>query len=262
MSTRAAPDRYLELGGVRLHWQIEGSGPPIVLLHGWALDLHSWDSLVALLAPRFTVLRFDRRGFGLSGGAPDIHANVSDLLALLDAAGIDRPVLVGMSQGARLAIHFSLEHPQRTRALVLDGAPALEAESELPLARYRSLLESQGPAALQREVLRHPLMQLHGTAPAAARLLADVVARYGGQDLLHPPKSRRKPDLGAITAPVLILNGSDDSGERREAGRGLQIAIPGASHLMLQGAGHLAMLDNPAAYAQALDTFCATLPSP
>jgi 3-oxoadipate enol-lactonase len=261
MSTQATPDRQLDHAGARLRWRLEGKGPAIVLLHGWALDLEYWDPLAALLAPHFTVLRFDRSGFGLSTGSPDIHRNVGDLLALLQTAGLHRPILLGMSQGARLAIHFAVEHPARARALILDGAPALEAESDLPLSEYRNLLESQGAAACHAEILRHPLMQLQTTDPAARRELARVVARYAGHDLLQPPPRRaRSPLLSSIAAPTLVLNGALDSPARREAGRLLRAAIPDARLVALPAAGHLALLDDPVAYAQAIVAFCGALP--
>jgi pimeloyl-ACP methyl ester carboxylesterase len=260
MSTRTAPDRFLDRGGARLRWRLEGSGPAIALLHGWALDLEYWDPLAALLSPRFTVLRFDRCGFGLSAGPPDIHRNVDDLRALLDAAAIDRALLVGMSQGARLAIHFALRHPERVRGLLLDGPPALETDSELPLAEYRTRLHAQGSAALQADILRHPLMHLQSDDPAARRLLTDIVARYQGLDLLQPAARARAPDLGAIAAPTLILNGSLDSVARLKAGRMLQTAMPRARQATLPGAGHLALLDDPAAYARAVIEFCGELP--
>jgi len=266
MSTQTTPDhpdstdQFLQCAGARLRWRLAGTGPAIALLHGWALDLEYWNPLVALLAPRFTVLAFDRRGFGLSQGAPDIHRNVDDLRALLDAAAIERVVLLGMSQGARLALHFALRFPARTRALLLDGAPALEAESELPLDQYRRQLEEQGPAALQTEVLQHPLMSLTTGDDVARTQLAEIVARYQGLDLHQPVKRRGAPDLTAITAPTLLLNGSLDSPARHEAARELQAAISDAQRVELPGAGHLAALDDPPGYARIVTAFCRDLP--
>jgi pimeloyl-ACP methyl ester carboxylesterase len=260
MSTQTVPDRFLERAGARLHWRLAGQGPALVLLHGWALDLTYWDRVVEQL-PQFTVLRFDRAGFGASNGLPDIHRNVDDLHALLDAADIEQATLLGMSQGARLAIHFTLRYPARVRALLLDGAPALEAESELPLEQYRGRLTEQGPAALQADILRHPLMRLATTDMAAHDKLAGILMHYRGLDLLQAVKRPRTPDLGAITAPTLLLNGALDSAARREAGRALQAAIPGARHIELPGAGHLAALDDPSAYARAVGGFCAGLPA-
>lgn len=248
-------DQYLERAGARLRWRLCGKGPAVVLLHGWALDLTYWDPVAALLSEEFSVLRFDRCGFGLSQGQPDIHRNVPDLAALLDAAAIEHAVLVGMSQGARLAIHFALQLPARVRGIVLDGAPALEAESELPLVQYRRRLDAQGIPALQADILRHPLMQLVTDDAASRSLLANCVARYRALDLNQQVTRRRKPELGDIAAPTLILNGSLDSPARRAAGRALQAAIPDAQQIELAGAGHLAALDDPAAYAASVAAF-------
>ncbi|HTQ37053.1 MAG TPA: alpha/beta hydrolase [Steroidobacteraceae bacterium] len=261
MSTpQPVQDRFLDRAGARLRWRLAGSGPELVLLHGWALDLDYWDPVVALLAPRFTVLRFDRRGFGLSTGTPDIHRNVDDLLAILAAAGVRFPVLVGMSQGARLALHFACREPARTRALVLDGAPAFDVESGLPLLEYAQRLAADGPRALQAAILRHPLMELRTGDAAAHELLAAILTRYRGLDLLHPLAHARAPQTGSIAAPVLILNGGRDEPTRRAAGATLQRQMPHAQRLTLPGAGHLAALDNPARYAQAVADFCDSLP--
>ena len=89
----------------------------------------------------------------------------------MDAAGVRDAALVGMSQGARLALHFTLAYPDRVRALVLDGAPEIESESELPLGLYRQRLESAGVAALRAMILAHPLMHLHTQQPAARAAL-------------------------------------------------------------------------------------------
>ena len=88
---------------------------------------------VARLAPLRRVLRYDRRGFGLTRGPYNPAKACGDLLALLDAAGLDDVVLVGMSQGARVAIHTSILAPQRVMGLILDGAPWFEDETELPV---------------------------------------------------------------------------------------------------------------------------------
>jgi len=248
-------DRHVDQDGARLRWRLEGNGPALVLLHGWALDLQSWDAVVPHLVSGFTVLRFDRRGFGLSEGQPDIHRNVEDLRALLDAAGIASAAVLGMSQGARFAIHFALRCPGMTSALVLDGAPEIEAESELPLEDYATLLESRGPAALQDEILAHPLMQLHTTDMAARAILQQSVGRYSGLDLLHAATRAHAPDLRRIHCPTLILNGSSDSDARRAAGVQLQSAIAGARRIELHGAGHMAMLDRPEDYAATVTAF-------
>lgn len=248
-------DHYCEHAGARLRWRIEGEGPALVLLHGWALDLSSWNLLAPLLAADFSVLRYDRRGFGLSEGLPDIHQNVADMRAVMDAAGVHDATLVGMSQGARLALHFAVAHPARVRALVLDGAPEIESESELPLGLYRQRLESAGVAALRAMILTHPLMQLHTPQPEARVVLLESLSHYRGLDLLHPVPRAAAPDLKQISAPTLVLNGALDSVERRDAGSRMATVITGAARVELPAAGHLALLDDPVAYAAAVTEF-------
>jgi 3-oxoadipate enol-lactonase len=252
----SAGDRFLEREGATLRWRLEGAGPALVLLHGWALDLGYWDAVAPLLARRFTVLRFDRCGFGLSGGVPDIHRNVDDLQALLDTAEMSRPALLGMSQGARLALHYTLRNPAAVSALLLDGAPELESESELPIAQYRKLLDDDSAVAMQSEILAHPLMQLHTQDLESRCILVETVARYRGLDLAHKIRRGRAPDLHDIETPTLIINGALDSEARREAGRRLQAIIPHAQRIELQAAGHLAALDVPAQYAGLVCRYC------
>jgi pimeloyl-ACP methyl ester carboxylesterase len=259
MSTQATQDRSLAREGARLRWRLEGDGPPLVLLHGWALDLEYWNPLVAQLAPHFTLLRFDRSGFGLSEGEPAVMRNVADLAALLETAQLDRVVLVGMSQGARLALHFACRHPAMVRGLVLDGAPALDAEPEIPVFEYRQLLAQHGIEALRTAVRAHPLMRLQREDPAMRRLLDDILTRYRGLDLLHPSERPPPPQFAALDMPVMLLNGRLDSQDRREASLRLQAGMRHARLVELQDAGHLALLDDPAGYATELQAFAAGL---
>jgi len=260
--TAADADRYLEHDGARLHCRLEGlrsaSGPVLVLIHGWALSLEYWDVVLPGLAPRRTVLRYDRRGFGLTRGPYDPGKSCGDLLALLDAARIDSAVLVGMSQGARVAIHAAIRAPQRVAGLVLDGAPWFEDETELPVARYRQVRDSAGVFAMRDAILEHPLMQPVHPDPAQRLLLSTCVDHYRGADLDGHWTPVPDPDLRAIRQPTLIINGSQDSDARLSAGRKLCDAIPRAVRQELPGAGHLAALDNPGEWVSAVLGF--TLP--
>jgi 3-oxoadipate enol-lactonase/4-carboxymuconolactone decarboxylase len=195
------------------------------------------------------------RRFGLSEGVADIHRNVDDLRAVMDAAGVQSTALVGMSQGARLALHFTLAHPARTRALVLDGAPEIESESELPLGLYRQRLENAGVAALRAMILTHPLMQLHTQQSAARSTLLESLSHYRGLDLLHQVPRAVAPDLKQVSVPTLVINGALDSVERRDAGRRMAATIADAAHEELPAAGHLALLDDPVAYAAVVTGF-------
>lgn len=259
------PDRHFRAGDVTLRYRAEGEGQPIVFLHGWTLDLDQWEPQALELTGSMRVLRYDRRGHGGSTGAPDPDRDAGDLVALLAHLQAARPVIAGMSQGARVALSFALRHPEHVNALVLDGPPDCfgagepEASGDLLRASFCALARAAGMEAFRRAWRENPLMQLRGENPEARMLLDGMLARYPGTDLLDDaPKSGAPFEAKALTrlmAPALIVNGEFDTPARRRTGERLMRALPRAEHVLLPEAGHLANLDNPAAYNGALRNF-------
>lgn len=253
-------DRFLAVAGGRLRYRDEGAGPPVVLVHGWTLDLEMWDPQVAALRDEFRLVRFDRRFHGLSSAQPawqgaGVRRDGADLALLCRHLGLERVALIGMSQGVRAVLDFACSAPEQVRALILDGPPAFDpsaGEAEVPLARYRQLVMGGGIEAFRRAWAHHPLMQLRTRAPAMRRLLASMMARYDGDELLHPGHAGRRqpaaPQLESLHAPTLILSGAFDLESRARAVQWLLAHLPGAEHASVPDAGHLPNLDNPAAY--------------
>ncbi len=247
-----------------LRWRVEGVGPDLVLVHGWALALDYWDTVVPLLAPRFRVLRFDRRGFGGSVGTPSLDADGVDLFQLMDAVGMERAAILGMSQGARVAVAAALAHPARVAALVLDGPPMLgsadssvaSAEQEVPMQQLLSLWRNEGVAALQRAVNALSLMKLANPTPDAGAALERCFTAYRGADLTLSSPTRLQP-VEELNLPVLIINGEQESPQRLQAGQRLVQQIAGSRLGVIPAAGHLAALDSPMRYAAMLSEFLA-----
>jgi pimeloyl-ACP methyl ester carboxylesterase len=260
----AGAERFFAHAGARLRYRDQGSGPVLVLVHGWPLDLELWDPQVAGLRGRFRILRMDRRGFGCSSGAPSLAADSLDLRALLDRTGIERAAVLGMSQGARVALDVATSGDERIACLILDGAPAVTRliegrwQEEIPLAKYRRILRDRGVGALRRAMVAHPFLRLHTRARPAQRCLAAMIARYPATDLLNasaPLDSNADATAPQITVPVLIFNGAHDTPQRVGIGAALSAAIPGAERHLVARAGHLANLDNPAEYNAILRRF-------
>lgn len=260
-----ADDRYFHADGVRLRFRDQGEGPAVVLLHGWTLDLEIWEPQASELARGLRVIRPDRRGFGLSEGTPDAAADSADLEALLDHLRVAQAALVGMSQGARAAMAFALRHPGRVPALVLDGPPGAAAglatgdEEDYSFDEFRRLAQSAGLTAFRDAWHGHPLLRLHGGDAGGRELLARVLARYPGRDLLAgapaPATTVAPAALGRLAMPVLVVNGEFDTRRRLLAGDHLCRALPHAERALVPGAGHLANLDNPAAYNEVIRSF-------
>lgn len=251
MSSRPGTCRFLDAGDARLCYRDDGSGPALVLVHGWLLDSRVWTAHVAAWSPRFRVLRLDRRGFGESSGSPDLAADAGDVVRLLDRLGIERAAILGMSQGTRIALHLADVAPERVACLLLDGTPAIAGlpgdwPSETPVAHYRDLLLGQGIGDLRDELATHPLMQLRTRDPAARAMLDAMLDRYDGADLLTAPTASIDVPpgrLAQLSPPVLLLNGALDTPVRRQVSEVLTRLLPNAERQVLPSAGHLACLD-------------------
>jgi 3-oxoadipate enol-lactonase len=255
-------DQLIHVAGARLRVRTAGEGPAVLLVHGWALDLDMWTPQFAALADRYRLIAFDRRGFGLSTGKPGIEDDLADIEELLATLGVGRVAVVGMSQGARVALRWAIENPARTTSLVLDGPPrdllaSGRQQGEIRLAAYRELVRNQGIEAFRKEWLDHPLMQLHTHEARTRALVREMVARYPGHDLLadDSPQLAHVGDLRGLDVPVLIVNGEYDSDTRIGAGAELARALPHARLAVIPGAGHLSNLDNPAAYNKVLSEY-------
>jgi 3-oxoadipate enol-lactonase len=252
-----AADRHLSLPGARLRYRDEGAGPPVVFVHGWTLDLEMWEPQSPLAAV-VRMTRFDRRGFGLSSGVASLHDDVADLHALITRLELVKPLLVGMSQGARVVLDFALRYPSLAGGLLLDGAPPC-AQSDLPLALFRETARRDGIEAFRKLWAEHPLTQLVTGEPAIHAIRTRVLARYRGADLLAKVEETLDPlepgALGQIRVPVRIVNGECDTDTRRHAAHALHTALPESEILVVANAGHMPNLDAPDEYNRIVSDF-------
>jgi pimeloyl-ACP methyl ester carboxylesterase len=180
-----AADGFIEVEGARLRLRDDGQGFPVLLVHGWALDLDMWRPQAEAWAGRWRVIRYDRRGFGCSSGAPSLAADVRDIESLLRRLNLQRVAIVGMSQGARGAMQAAAGAlRERIACLVLDGAPFDSRDSdepEVPLERYRELARTAGLEAVRNEWRRHPFATLQGAERSAHELLPRSSRRPRGR---------------------------------------------------------------------------------
>ena len=255
-----APDQYLQVGGARLRYRDSGTGPALLLLHGWTLDLEMWEPQVGALAGEFRLVRLDRRGHGLSGGSPEVSGDAQDAAALCQHLGLAHVALLGMSQGARGALALAVQDHSLVRALILDGPPALEAggaEEDVPLEEYRRLIRTQGAEAFRRRWQDHPLMQLHSGTAGTRVLLAQMIGRYAGTDLLAASSARpaQPLDPGLVRAPTLIVSGALDLAGRLQSAARLCAQLPHAERALIAGAGHLPNLERAEEYSDLCRSF-------
>jgi 3-oxoadipate enol-lactonase len=271
MLTQNVTTGAVQLPGARVAYEVTGTGPAVVFVHGFGLDRRMWDPQAEHLTSRFQVVRYDCRGFGASGpfdpAVPYTHAG--DLVALLDHLAIGDAVLVGLSFGGRVALQAALAAPARVRGLVLldavlDGVP-WDRESAAGLDEVARQVQAGGVPAGRAAWLAHPLFAAVRQRPDLARRLAAMVAEYPGQHWLgQDPHEEVRPGpihvLEQVTSPTLVAVGDQDVPGFREMSAVLARRIPGAQYQVVAGAGHMANLEQPAAVNELLTRFLAGLP--
>ena len=252
-------DRELTVAGARLRFRDEGAGVPILLIHGWTLDLDMWEPQARELRDSFRVIRYDRRGFGLSSGSPSLSHDVADAMALCEHLRLQSVALLGMSQGARVAAHIAAGNPEWVSHVVFDGAPAgimsghESAQNDIPIARYRELART---GEFLKEWRNHPLTQLRTRDAQSQELLQRMLERYRAEDLLQVDAQGLPPvPAESIRAPALIISGALDLASRIRAADALARSLPESERALVPEAGHMPNLDNPRVYNDLLRRF-------
>lgn len=240
----------------------------LVLLHPFPLDSRFWDPVRPALAAARPVLAPDFPGLGTApAAAPPTVDGVADALAERIARDVPGAVaaVCGLSLGGYVALALAARHPGRVGALVLADTRAEPDAPEAAQARHRSAaaVRAGGRAAFLDEFVPRLVAPGDDTARDAARAIADAQDPEGIAGALEALAVRadRRPDLPAISAPTLVIVGSEDGLTPPDRSEALVAAIPGARQLVVvEGAGHLTALERPSAFAGAVNRFLEDLP--
>lgn len=278
--------RFLDLDGVQVYYEAAGQGQPaLILLHGFAASLFSWREVVGPLAETHTVVAFDRPGFGLTrrplpgewqGASPyGAEAQAAQTVALMDALGIDRAVLVGNSAGGAVAMLVALAYPERVQALVLVDPAVYTGGRQLPGAIRWLLATPQarrvGPLFV-RSIRDWGLDFGRSAWHDPSKITDEIWAGYtkplqaenwdkGLYEVLLAGRSlgldRR---LGEIRVPVLVITGDDDRIVPTEQSVRLAGELPNAGLVVVPSCGHVPHEECPGPFLEAVRGFLAGLP--
>lgn len=258
-------ERYFESDGARIHYVVQGTGAPVVLLHGFALSAEmNWigPGIADSLARQFTVIAVDLRGHG---GSTKFHdpaaygtALITDVVRLLDHLRIERAHVVGYSLGSRIALSFAIAHPDRVLRAVLGGQGWQPPGSPLP-PHVRGWLEQLDRAAREStsvaDVFERPggsplRPELRaGLARNDARALAAVLRSAG-------PLAVPEAELAAGRVPTLAVYGENDAGARADV-EALRAVRPDVTVAVIPGVDHATAMRHPG-LAAAIRAFLAT----
>ena len=251
--------------GVRLAYAISGSGPILVKSGNWMNHLEYdwqspiWGHVFRRLSREHTLIRYDARGNGMSDWDVDrlsLDAWVTDLETVVDAVGVERFPILGISQGGPVAIAYAVRNPERVSHLILYGAFALGGKKRSPAEKemrdamttlmrigwgadnpsFRQMFTARFiPGGTHEQADSFNELQRKTTSPECAARYFDVVGDIDITDL-----------LSQVKAPVLVMHVRDDVICPFDAGRQLAAGIPGAHFIALPGRNHLFLEHEPA----------------
>jgi pimeloyl-ACP methyl ester carboxylesterase len=277
--------RFVDVPGGRLHVTDEGTptDPPVVLLHAAIADSRAWDDVVPLLAAGgYRVVRRDMRGFGQTVTEDVEFSHRADVIAVLDALGIDRAVLIGNSAGGQIAFDTAIEFPDRAAAVVgvgaglggFDGGATPEEMAAFDEAdAIETAFDEGGPDApsaaelvdIEVRFWVDGIGQSPDRVPSAIReavramnLLHYSPARANGTSLrLTPPAAER---LAELRCPILAVAGELDVSDVAATARHLEANVPGARAVVWPDVAHMIGMEQPARLADLVLEFLAPLP--
>ncbi|CAG0977555.1 pimeloyl-[acyl-carrier protein] methyl ester esterase [Geobacteraceae bacterium] len=257
---------------VSIHYEEEGKGFPLVLVHGWAMSGKVW-AFQKPLAERFRLITVDLRGHGESSTAAGYAFAdfAADLVALFDRMGLARAGLMGWSMGAQVALEAISLLGDRVAALMLVagtpkftgddgwpyGLPATEARGlalrlkrdyDITLGAFfrRMFVEGELANDQYQRIVREIVIPRRNPDPAAVQAALATLA-----------EGDHRPLLPAIVSPTLVMHGDRDAICPPDAGRYLAREIPGARLFSLEGVGHAPFLSRPEAFNREISRFLA-----
>ena len=253
------------LEGVRLAYDVEGSGEPVLMIQGLGYGRRGWGPAPAMLAQRFRVVTFDNRGFGESAVPPGPYTTTQlarDAAAVLDAAGIEQAHLIGISLGGMVAQELVLVAPERVRKLVLCSTTAGGPKS-VPMPQQTVELMGSASHLDPQEALRR--FVVNALSPDAPSVLVDEIIAYrvanppdaagwwalAGAGASHDALQR----LGELHAPTLVVHGTADNVVDVRNAPLLAEGIPGARLELFDGVGHLLPWERPQEFTRLVEEF-------
>ena len=242
-------------------YDVQGTGPVVVLLTGSNLDRRMWARETEWLKAAFTVVRYDLRAHGQSDTATAPFSHLGDLIGLLDELKIDKASLVGLSAGSTIALDAALEHPFRVERIVLagPGPSGYVSKQQLPFVNdMMAALKARDYKKVAEVLLATSVFAAPPESQALVRQMVTENDRLWTVDraLMQAPQPAM-PRLESVNVPTLVLVGEKDEFQR-EAAEQLAARIPGARLVRVPGGGHLLNLTSPKEFQTAVSTFLVT----
>src|SRR4051794_1066366 len=245
----------LNRDGVNIHYEVHGSGPPLLLTHGYSSTSAMWQGQIEALSQQHKLILWDMRGHGQSDYPDDAAAysealTVGDMAALLDNAGAGSAIVGGLSFGGYMSLAFYRAHPERVRALlIIDTGPGFKKDEARDAWNKRARDNGDRFDREGLEVLKSFSRERSGVTHRDASGLA-----HAARGMLTQRDARVIESLPDIKVPSLVVVGADDT-PFLAASDYMAAKIPGAQKVVIPAAGHAVNIDQPQAFIDAVLPF-------
>jgi pimeloyl-ACP methyl ester carboxylesterase len=250
----------LNRDGVNIHYEVHGSGPALLLTHGYSSTSAMWQGQVDALSKQHKLILWDMRGHGQSDYPDDAAAysealTVGDMAALLDKAGAGSAIVGGLSLGGYMSLAFYRAHPERVRALlIIDTGPGFKKNDARDAWNARAHDTGDRFEREGLEVLKSLSPERSGVVHRDSSGLARAA-----RGMLTQRDAAVIETLPHIKVPALVVVGADDT-PFLAASDYMAAKIPGAKKVVIPAAGHAANIDQPQAFIDAVLPFLQGLP--
>src|SRR5437763_13209092 len=253
----------IEADGCAIHVEVEGPdhAPVLMLSNSLGTTLHMWDPQVAPFTEHFRLVRYDRRGHGKSGvpkGPYTMERLGHDVLAVLDALGIDKVNWCGLSMGGMVGQWLGANAPDRVERLVLSNTSCYFADKTAWNDRLKFVREHGVAALAGPNMERWFTKGFRERSPETIARMIEMFAATPLEGYVGCGEAVRDMDhralLPKIKAPTLVIIGRHDPATTPAAGEFIRSQIPGAAQVVLDAA-HISNVEQPAAYASAVVDF-------
>jgi pimeloyl-ACP methyl ester carboxylesterase len=250
----------IDRNGSKIHYEVHGSGPPLILTHGYSSTSAMWQGQIEALSKRHRLILWDMRGHGQSDYPDDTAAysealTVGDIAALLDEVGAAKAIVGGLSLGGYMSLAFYRAHPERVSALlIVDTGPGFKKDDAREAWNKRAhdtadRFEQHGLDVL-KSASRERSSVSHRDASGLARAARGMLTQRDARVIELLPE---------IKVPCLVVVGADDA-PFLAASDYMAAKIPGAKKVVIPAAGHAVNIDQPQAFIDAVVPFLAALP--
>ena len=254
----------LKVNNVVLHYCDEGArdGKPVLFINSLGTDFRLWDQLIALLPKGLRIIRYDKRGHGLSSGpvAPYFMGDlVADAAGLLDALNVKSAVVVGLSIGGMIAQGLAAERPDLVAAMVLSNTGAKIGTPDVWDQRIAAARNGGIEALAEATLERWFSKDFHANRQPELAAWRAMLTRTWIEGYLGCSAAISQTDLYDSTArlrlPTLGIAGSEDGSTPPDLVREAVELVPGSEFVLIRGVGHLPCVEKPAEYAAILAAF-------